>query len=194
MPRTKAQNGLKPSPIDAWDIPEPGTTTELPLSTGRVVVVKPLDLTGELLMGSLPDQVIRWEAFRDLNNGAATKTFQDRIKSLYESKLMTVARGLVTPKLALGPPENILSITPRKEKGEIGPRQLKPAEIDEIYNFLMWGVLPDVATAPFPAESDDDGESGELVPPGDELPHAPERDAEARDGAGTPEVAQTSGG
>lgn len=180
MPAKQKAAGLAPSPLDAWDAPE--DTTMLPLSTGRVVEVRPLDLTGALVMGLLPDQVIHWEIFRDLDDPAGKKTFQDRVKLIYESKLMCVARGLVTPKLALGPPNDLLSITPRKEKGEIGPRQLKPREIDEIYNFLLYGVLPEVSTAPFP--TDESGSEGDepAVSSGADVPPEPEPAAAPGDG------------
>lgn len=187
-------NGLTPSPIDAWDTPDFEATTTLPLSSGRVVVVRPLNLTAELLAGTLPDQVLEWEIYKDLSKYESTTTdadgkpkadpfaFQKRTRLLYESKILTLRRGLVTPKLVSGPPDNILKVTPEKHKGEIAPWQLRPAEIDDIYNFLMWGVLPDKASAPFPAGGAIDSESERDAPPEPSGEHAPEPDSAPGDG------------
>lgn len=168
-----ATAGAQPSPLDAWEVPT--GERELPLASGRVVVVRPLDLTAELLAGSLPNQVLDWVIFGSLGRDAHKQTYQQHVKTVYEAKLMTVARGLARPKLVLGPPDNVLKVMPDKAKGEIGPRQLHPREIDEIYNYLINGVLPDAASAPFPAQADDAGGAEPAARAGDDISPEPER-------------------
>ncbi len=158
MPKQKPAPRLEPTPLDAWDLPE--DTTTLPLSTGRVVEVRPVDLTGLVLSGMAPNQILDWVVFRSLGKDAAKQTYGQHVKTVYEAKLIVCHHGMVTPKLALGVRGDLRDATPDKRKGEIAPRQLKPWEIDEIYAYLTEGVLPDVATAPFPAADDDGGEPG----------------------------------
>lgn len=169
---TPAGDRPVPSPLDAWDLP--AGTAPLVLSTGRVVEIESGSLTAEILSGLLPEQILNFDVFRYLGEGAEVLTPQARIKRIYEAKLMRVARGLRTPRLALGPVHDLLNVIPDRANGEIGPRQLRPAEIDEIYDALIKGVLPDVATAPFQGQGAGDGGVGADPSAGNGLPTAAE--------------------
>lgn len=120
------------------------------LASGRVINLRPLNLLTEVLAGTLPDQILDWCVFR---TGSRRERYAERVAELYQAKLMVCARGLVSPRLRLGPPDDITNVSPNESKGEVGPATFKLAEIDEIYSILMEEVVPAAATAPF--RSDD---------------------------------------
>lgn len=181
--KAKANGSLKPSPIDAWDRPKEALVP-LPLRSGRVVEVKAPDLVSEVLNGQLPEQMLNWEVFQYLGDDAHALTPEQRVGRMYDAKLMRVARALVFPKLKIGPPGKRAEVTPDKSKGEIGPWQLSPQDIDDIFNYLIYSVLPAVDTAPFPDPEPGDGPGGAGgdVPSGGDVP--PESQPAATPGNG----------
>lgn len=129
----------EPTPMAAWQ--ERFATRPYTLRSGYTVLLRRVSFMQGILDGTLPNQVLNLVMF-DVDPTDAEGDKSDQVKNLFETYLMIVARALIQPKLRLGPPGDFTNIEPKADRGEIGPWQLTPADVYELYGESIREVVP----------------------------------------------------
>lgn len=129
------------------------------LSPGFAVRLRKLPLTGELLRGTLPNQVLRRIRFEQ-QPFMDDRTEVERQRDNYEAALPILSRAMVEPKFVFNREPNI-------EKGEIGPDDLSYVELDNCYFYVVKEVVPPTETSPFRANGDGSAGADQPVQPGE---------------------------
>lgn len=130
------------------------------ISPGFWAELRKLPLTGELLRGTLPNEVLKhvlWDEERDDDTPKLT------LKAKYEGYRALAARALVQPKL-------VVNREPDRSKGEIAATDLNYVELYNVYYYAVKEVVPPVASAPFPARRVTRKRTRTAAPPSDHLP------------------------
>jgi hypothetical protein len=131
------------------------------LSPGFKVRLKKLALTGELLRGTLPNQVLRRIRFEQ-QPFMDDRSDVDRQKDNYEAALPILARGMVEPRFVFGKETKA-----DPSRGEIGPEHLSYVELDNAYFYIVKEVVPPPESAPFRANGHDGDGDGTALQPGE---------------------------
>lgn len=140
------------------------TTYTRELSPGVVVELKKLPLSDSILLGKLPNEVLRHIRFD------GTDAYDTRDEGLVEAERFAayeaiLSRGMVRPKY-----KHSKAGAPDAAKDEIGPAHLSHVEMANAYYYIVKEVASPVADAPFSGPEPDSrrssgsGESGAPVP------------------------------
>lgn len=154
MPQKRA---LKVTSAEEFEAPfeesAKGELEELP--SGRVVRIRKLGIVQELLAGTLPNRVLDQIIFgKDLRNvDPDDPKNADQVQRYVEGLVNIAVRAVTEPKV-------VIDRKPEPKKGEISQFSFTLPDLQHIRFVAVYERLAEVVeTPPFPAGTDDSGES-----------------------------------